>query len=312
MSIRGNSFTGGSAGPHLETAVGAAGGIFTGAHTLAFLVKLNATNIGFFAGWSDSYAGTDQGGLQTTNVGGSRLFGKGDFSGGFGPPLNDGGTLEDNQYRWFCLSKPAGSTHYRFHVCDLATLTWTHGESSGSGNHGNQLASVLFSIGFYIYPLGNLGACDLAAGSVWGTDLSAGGANDAGVEAALTQAAIDLAAANPLAGWLFKQADFGSPYVDFTGGGATETTRVDLIASADPTLYDFSLLPPAEGSAAFTLDLALAGVGGRNSEGIAALDLSLAVNAASHNPADVLPLAIYRRPGPVVATRTGTLVYRRD
>lgn len=266
MSIKGQSFANSPTGAHLATAVGAAGGLYAGAFTIAALMRISSTSAGLINGWSGGVGGTSRGGLLLSS---GSLFGNGDFSSGFG-----GGALNDNAWRWFVYSKAAGSAHYRMHVADLATLTWSHGESSGAGNHADNGTSDTLTWGMNEnYALG-FATSDLAVGAAWGTQLS-----DAAIEAALTQAAIDLAAASPLVGMLFKAADFGSPYVDFTGGGADESNRVDLASSADPADFDFTLTPPAphEGVAAFTLDLAPAATGARAARGAAAVGLTLSV-----------------------------------
>jgi hypothetical protein len=278
MSIRGNTFTGGSAGPHVEIGVGSIASLYNGAFTVGFLVRSTTANLGFFSGWSDSYGGTNIGGYLLAAVNGSSMFGMSDFSSGFGGDgtLVDGGTITDGTYRWFVVGKDAGSAHLKMSIADLATLTWTHGESTGAANHPDRGVSAALAIGFQNYPMGNLGASDFAAGGAFLSNLS-----NAAREAAFTAAMADLMAAGPDAAWMFPFADFGSPFNDVTGNGADETTRVDVIASTDPSGFDFALtVPPHEGTAAFSLDLAVATAGARAARGAAALGLDLAVAAA--------------------------------
>lgn len=238
MSIRGNTFTGGSAGPHLEVSVGNIASLYDGAFTIASLVRTTNNNLGFFGGWSDSVGGSNIGGYLIAAVNGASLFGMNDFSSGFGGDgtLVDGGTITDGTYRWFVYSKAAGSNTMRMHIADLSTLTWTHGVSSGAGNHPDRGTAAVFSIGFQNYPMGNLGSADYAVTAAWKSSLS-----DGSIESACTGLATDLVSASPNAGWFFKQADFGSAFTDFTGGGADQTTRIDIVSSTDPADYDFTL-----------------------------------------------------------------------
>jgi hypothetical protein len=229
MSLMGESFTNDDAdAAYLTMGVGTAAALYEGAFTVAILMKTESDDRGIFAGWSDTVGGTDVGGYFIT---GGELYGRSDFSSGYGTDLGD------EVWRWLVVSKPAGSAHLRWHVADLATLTWSHGESTGAGNHGNQATAAAFSIGFYQYGFGHTSS-HFAAGAVWKSEL-----NDAAVEAACTGLAQDLAAALPDAGWLAPEADAGTALVDFTEGGADETARQFMVTSADPVDFDFSLTP---------------------------------------------------------------------
>jgi len=202
-----------------------------------FLAKSASSNTGFLSGWSGGVGGTSRGGLLFAIA---KLFGEGDFSSGFGE-----GNFDDSVWRWYGYGKDPGSAHYVMHYADLATLTWSHGESSGAGNHSDTGTSDAFSLGMNAnYALG-YDSGDRAAGSLWTSHLSS-----SAIEAACTNAASALAAANPAAGWLFPEATSGSPIVDFTGGGADETSRSFIATSPDPVDFDFTLSSPFRGGQA--------------------------------------------------------------
>lgn len=232
MSIKGQSFSNSPTGAHIATSVGNAAGLYTGAFTVMCLAKMTSSSRGFFSGWTGGVGGTSRGGMLLVIA---KIFGESDFSSGYGP-----GNFDDNVWRWYGYSKAAGSAHYVMHYADLATLTWSHGESSGAGNHSDTGSSDAFSLGMNVnYALG-FNSGDQAAEAVWTSHLSS-----SAIEAACTLAAADLAAGNPAAGWLFPEATSGSPIVDFTGGGADETSRAFIATSADPSGYDFTLSSPA-------------------------------------------------------------------
>lgn len=266
MSIKGQSFTGGAAGAHIEFGAGTAAALYAGAWSIAVLYKSSIPNFGLFGGWNGATgSGTERGGYHQDGGG---LFGVSDFSGGFGSGLGN------STWRWAGVCKAAGSALMQWHLAPLSGLSWSHGPSpSNPTNIPNTGNSDRFSVGYSAAPMG-FDQGDIAAAVVWaGLKLT-----DGQYEAACTAAAADLLSVTPSAGWLFPQATSGSSIADFTGGGADETTRVDIATSADPPGFDFTLVvPPAEGQAAFSLALALAGTGARASRGAAALGLPLAL-----------------------------------
>jgi hypothetical protein len=228
VSIRGNDFTGYPTGPHLEVSAGNGAGLYSGAFSVVLLQKTNSDTQGLFGGWSGGVGSTFRGGMLLVIA---KLFGMSDFSSGFGP-----GDYNDSVFRWLGYSKVAGSAHYRMHVADLATLTWSHGESTGAGNHGDTGTCDTFTIGMdNNYVMGN-NTSHIAAGAAWTSAMS-----DAAFEAACTKFASDLAASGPAMGWLFPEATSGSAIQDFTGGGANETSRSFISTSPDPVDFDFSL-----------------------------------------------------------------------
>lgn len=232
MSIKGQSFLNSPGGSHLETDVGNAAGLFGGAWTVAVLMRSANDTKGIFGGWSGGIGGTFRSGLLFAA---SKLFGTSDFSSGFGSGLDDG------VWRWYVACKSAGASLRRMHIAPLSTLAWSHGESAGASNYGDQGTCDSFSLGMdSSYALG-FDNGDIAAAAVWGSKLS-----DGDVELACTKLAMDLLDSDPLAGWLFPQAVAGLTIVDFTGGGADEVNRVSIATSADPTDYDFTMASPSQ------------------------------------------------------------------
>lgn len=237
MSIKGQSFNGGTDGALVNFDVGNAANIFTGGFTIVGLVKSASTNRGILGGYSDTVGSTYEGALFYSDNSGARLFSIGDFTAGFPDPGTVGSPgLADSVWRWVAVSKPAGSAHYRMHYADLATLTWVHGESASASDHGDNDPVVVFST-WAIYAMG-FDSGDTAAIAGFDSALS-----DGAIEAALTQAFADLVAASPAIGWIMPEADVGSAgsIVDFTGGGGDEIFRQLIATSDDPADYDFTL-----------------------------------------------------------------------
>lgn len=227
MSVKGQSFSSSPTGGHIATAVGNAAGLYNGAYTVMCLMKFSTTDHGLFGGWTGGVGGTSRGGLLLS---GPKLFGESDFSSGYGDNFND------SVWRWYGYSKNAGSAHYVMHYADLATLTWSDGESVGAGNHPDTGISDAFSLGMNVNYAMGFDNGDLAACAAWTSHLT-----PSAIHAACTQAAVDLAAASPSAGWLMPQATAGSAIQDFTGGGANETSRTAIATSVDPPGFNFSL-----------------------------------------------------------------------
>jgi len=227
MSIKGQSFAASPIGGHIATAVGNAAGLYNGAFTVMLLMKFSTTDHGFFGGWAGGIGGASRGGMLLSTA---ALFGENDFSSGYGTGFND------SVWRWYGYSKDAGAAHYVMHYADIATLTWSDGESVGAGNHADTGTSDAFSLGMNVNYAMGFDTGDLAAGAIWNSHLS-----PSAIHAACTLAASDLAIANPLAGWLLPQASAGNPISDFTGGGADETSRAFIATSADPPGFSFAI-----------------------------------------------------------------------
>jgi len=243
MSIKGQTFTGSYAGgARVDFGVGTAGldAVFASGYTIAVLAKTTSTNFGLIGAYSDSAATTPVRELFITNNSGGRLFGTSDFSSGFPqvgstyPQDPDG--ISDGVWRWHVMSKQTGSAHYEMSYADLATLTWNHGEGSGAANHPDVATPALMFTTWSIYPLG-FDAGDHAVTCIWPSYM-----DSADIEASCTLLAADLYnVVAPKGGWLFNEANSGSAIVDFTGGGADETSRQFIAASADPPGFSFLL-----------------------------------------------------------------------
>lgn len=210
---------------HVIVDSGAAASIYQGAFTVMMLMKTNSDSRGVFGGWADTFGGTDNGGLL---IAANKLFGKSDFSSGFGSGLDDG------NWRWYGYGKDAGAAHYVMHLGLYSDLSWSQGESAGAANHSDAAASEVFSLGHYVYGMGNASG-HIAAAAVWSSNLS-----QAAVRAACTKSANDLLMIPPAAGWLFPEATATDPVTDFMGGGANEISRISIAASTDPPAFDFS------------------------------------------------------------------------
>jgi len=231
VSIKGQSFTGAFAGgSHVDFGVGSAGlsTVFAGNLTIAVLTKTPSSNWGLFGGYNSTDGTNAVRQFFLSNNSGGRLFGDGDFSNGYPDSGADADGINDNVWRWHVMSKAAGTTHYRMHYADLATLTWSHGESVGAGNHTDNAAVAQMFSTCAIYPQG-FDAGDIAAIAVWNSNLS-----DGNIATSCTKNAANLNdVATPKGGWLFK-VNANTALKDFTGGGANETARPFSVVSADP------------------------------------------------------------------------------
>lgn len=249
MSIKGQSFTSAfSGGAHIDFGVGTAGlaNVFASGYTIAVLAKATNSNFGLLGAFADTSATSIvREFFLNNNNGGGRLFGDGDFSGGFPDQAADADGLNDNTWRWHVMSKPTGAAHFRFHYADLATLTWVHGESVGAGNHSDPGTAVQMFTTWSVYPLG-FDAGDFAAICLWPSALS-----DSNIVTSCTRLAADLYnVVTPKGGWVFPQATAGSTITDFTGGGANESARAFIATSADPPDFNYSFAHTIIGSAA--------------------------------------------------------------
>ncbi|HEY6019031.1 MAG TPA: hypothetical protein VIY48_03800 [Candidatus Paceibacterota bacterium] len=237
MSIKGQSFTGAfSGGAHMDFGVGTAGAdtVFASDFTIAVLAKTTNSGWGLFGGYTDTTAATPLRQFFLANNSGGRLYGDGDFTAGFPDPGVDADGINDGTWRWHVMSKATGAAHYKFSYADLATLTWTDGESVSAANHSdNATAAGMFST-WAIYAMG-FDTGDMAVVCVWPTQLTTGQ-----IHSSCTQAVTDLkGASSPAVGWIFPQATSGSTVYDFTGGGANEISRPLIATSADPPSFDF-------------------------------------------------------------------------
>jgi hypothetical protein len=245
MSISGTTFNNDWAtGNHIDFGPGTGGleDVFKSDYTIAVLARLVEPNFGLFGGYEDEEAATPLRQWFQANNSGGRLFGNGDFSDGYPSSGELPGGLDDNVWRWHGHSKQSGSTHYRMHYADLATLTWSQGESSGAANHSDPSGTAQLFSTWAIYGMGfNEGA--QAYICIWPTALT-----DLQIRDSCTQSAADLLSQSPPIGmWSFKESEVAGTIVDLTGNGADEISRQNITASADPDDFDFTLAPPFQG-----------------------------------------------------------------
>jgi hypothetical protein len=231
VSFVGKSFTGTFAGSsHVDFGVGSAGlsTALAGNFTIAVLARTISSNWGLFGDYNSTDGTSPIRQFFLSNNSGGRLFGDGDFSNGFPDSGTLPGGLNDNVWRWHVFSKAAGTTHYRMHYADLATLTWVHGESVGAGNHTDNATTAQMFSTWNIYPQG-FDSGDIAAIAVWSSNLS-----DGNIVTSCTKSAANLNdVVAPKGAWICKP-NANTTIKDVTGGGADEMSRQNAVASADP------------------------------------------------------------------------------
>ena len=196
-----------------------------GAYTLVVLATNTAINNRFMSLWSAS--AEQQYLMQDT----SKLFGKDDFTSGFGTGITTG--------TWFVLSisKPAGSGHYRFHVWPYASDgsgTMQHGESAGSANQANTAATAAIHVGRAVGNTGANGIIALAA--VWDRQLS-----DADMDSLKTKSLSAWMALTPKFLASLQNWNGTTGAVDVTGNSGAPTLTGSIDAAANPPSFDFTL-----------------------------------------------------------------------
>ena len=231
MSFKGQSINGlFSNGSHVDFGVGSAGlsTALAGNFTIAVLAKTASSNWGLFGAYNSTDGTSPIRQFFLSNNSGGRLFGDGDFSNGFPDSGTDADGINDSVWRWHVMTKAAGTTTYRMHYADLATLTWVHGVSTGAGNHtDNATAAQMFST-WNIYPQG-FDAGDIAAIAVWNSNFS-----DGNIVTSCTKSAKNLDDVSaPKGSWLCKP-NGNRTITDWTGGGANESARNFAVVSPDP------------------------------------------------------------------------------
>jgi hypothetical protein len=237
--------------------------------TVALLAR--ATNVGNFTGWAVQGRKTTTG-LWSILVDSGKLFCENDFG--------SGGPAHSNDWCWFVMTKASGSVIPRWHKLDITTpAAWVHVNDSGNVADGTGPVDNILVGG------------DASTSHVWRGEIGmiatwASVLSDAQVEAACTLAAAD--AFNAAPGWMvrFNQASVTTTVTDDTGNGGDQSARVGTSVGADdPPGFNYALtVPPSQGSAAFTLGLALGGTGSRPSAGSAALGLGLGIDVDGERP----------------------------
>ncbi len=216
---------------YIRCAIGSCAAAGSGAYTLISLVKLP-----LFQTFSGLVSVRRSGAFARYNlVTGSKLFGEGDFSSGFG-------SITSNVWTWTVQRKAAGAAHYEmayalYPVADPDTDI-TFGQAPDAANHSDPGAGDEIWLGeTAVHGLG-----DHALHAVFTSRLG-----DAAVKSALTSALSDIMALSPAGCWPLNQATALVAVSDVTGNGADEIATVGNVGvSADPPGYDYNLLPPPE------------------------------------------------------------------
>lgn len=250
-----------------------AGGVatmHTGAVSIVYLIKINANHRGGL------YDGRD--------VGTTRRFGINPFDNNsiFVNIIGQGFQSFDyssmiGEWGVVALTKAGVAEAWRYHLFTYSGGTWTHTDITGQGTIGNGVTAVAsFFVGSF--DSGQFLSANLAVEGFWTVELS-----DGQIEG-LVDALADWVALSPAVLHDMHGA-VATPITDIMGSGADQTaiTGTTDDVGDDPPGFNYSL-GPNEGSAAFALDLALAGVGARRSAGVAALGLNLAVATAGARP----------------------------
>lgn len=230
--------------------------------TIAVLAK--ATSTSGWTGWmlAGRKSGTAVLGFLTSNNGGARLFAENDFGNGVAGL--------STSWRWYVMTKASGAAAPRMHIWDLSGA-WSHTDNSATVADGTGPIDTLI-VG------SQNGSTNGWRGSLAVVAADAAAWSDAQVEARCTLAAADLFNASP--GWMIRlnQASTATSITDDTSGGGNQSAITGTSVDAnDPPGFDYSLSPPApaQGSAAFTLNMAGAATGARTSAGSAPFTLGM-------------------------------------
>lgn len=216
---------------YIRCSIGTCGPAGAGAYTMISLLKLP-----LFTGFSGTFAVRRSSAYaRYMLITGSKLFGEGDFSSGFGP-------VPDNVWLWTVERKAAGSAHYEFAYATYPVANpdtdIVFGEAPDAGNHTDPGAGDEIWLGET--PVHARG--DHALDALFASRLT-----DAAIKSALTTALTDIMALNPAGCWPLNQATALVAVEDVTGNGADEIATVGTVGvSADPPGYDFDIAPPPE------------------------------------------------------------------
>jgi hypothetical protein len=216
--------------------------------TVAVLAK--SASVAGFTMWMvrGNKAGSGVWSILTSNNVGPKLFAENDFGNGVAGL--------STSWRWYVMTKAAGSALPRIHVWDLSGA-WSHTDNTvNTGDNTGAIDAIIVG--------GNGSGSNGWRGSIavvatWESVLS-----DAAIEAAMTLAAADTFAATP--DWMIRlnQASTATSVTDDTGGGGDQTAITGTSVDADdPPSYDYDLTPPptfeTTMSAGVTAGLTLAG-----------------------------------------------------
>lgn len=194
--------------------------------TVAVLAK--AASVAGFTMWmiAGRKSGTAVWGFLTSNNAGAKLFAENDFGNGV--------SGLSTSWRWYVMTKAAGSAAPRISVWDLSGA-WAHTDNSATVGDGTGAIDTLF-LGSQ-NGTGNGWRGSIAVAATWASQLS-----DAQVEAACTLAALDTLNAAPA--WMVRlnQASTATTVTDDTGGGGDQSALSGTSVDADdPPGYSYSL-----------------------------------------------------------------------
>lgn len=205
--------------------------------TIAVLAK--ASSVAGFTGWMyrGNKTGTAVTGFLTSNNAGPKLFAENDFGNGV--------SGLSTSWRWYVMSKAAGSALPRIHVWDLSGA-WSHTDNSANVGDGTGAVDTVYVGGNGSGANGWRGS--IAVVAAWASQL-----NDAAIEAAMTLRASDTFAATP--GWMVRlnQSSTATSVTDDTGGGGNQSAITGTSIDADdPPGYSYALTNNVDGTVAQT------------------------------------------------------------
>lgn len=206
--------------------------------TIAVLAK--ASTVAGFTMWMcrGNKTGTAVWGFLTSNNAGPKLFGENDFGNGVAGL--------STSWRWYVMTKAAGSAIPRFHVWDLSGA-WSHTDNTTNVGDGTGAIDTLY--------LGGNGSASnnwrgsIAVAATWTSALS-----DGAIEAAMTLRASDTFAASP--GWMVRlnQASTATSVTDDTAGGGNQSAITGTSVDADdPPGYSYALTNNVNGAVSQTI-----------------------------------------------------------
>jgi len=218
---------------YISMTAGSAGGVGSGAYTMAVLVQPATNTVGFAASLASGTINREL--LEDTGA----LFGLNDFSSGFGALTN--GT-------WYLAaqSKASGSNTYRHHLWAYASDgsgTMSHGVSSGSANQGDGSTATELRIGSNDNRANGL----ISVVGYWTRVLS--DAELDSMKSNLLSAWRDVSGGQPAALISLQNWNGTTGCTDVIGTSTQSSVTGTISAGAEPPSFDFTLggatsLPP--------------------------------------------------------------------
>lgn len=205
--------------------------------TVAVLAK--SASVAGFTMWMARglKSGTPVWGFLTSNNAGPKLFAENDFGNGV--------SGLSTSWRWYVMTKAAGSAIPRFHVWDLSGA-WSHTDNSANVGDGTGPIDTLY-IGAGSGSTNWRGS--IAVVATWASALS-----DGAIESACTLAASATFSASP--GWMVRlnQASTATSITDDTGNGGNQSAISGTSVDADdPPGFNYALTNNVDGTVAQTV-----------------------------------------------------------